>query len=308
MAPAPPASGQSVPKLPTHTPPPLKIPTNTPPPLKIPINTQSTPVPTPAPTLVHAAPAPPLPTPLPLVASTAPTKVTPPELPPLADGWEQRTDAKGRIFFVDHNTKKTVWEDPRTGKKHPDTIAITEREKAAKKASQSGSSNPTPSAPSTPVATTTKTTTNSNGTVSNGPMTKVNSQINAQSRPISSSKAPVPTLQQPVVAPSPPKPLKKVTQTAAPREKPIEAEKMIEKFSGNFGVDKSFWMHFEKNVLTEIRNTVEEIDPIEWLMSIANSDDGFGAPPSFEQRNNTGGSDWDSVTDVLNTLTEIDEM
>lgn len=32
---------------------------------------------------------------------------------PLPDGWEQRADDKGRLFFVDHVNKATSWEDPR---------------------------------------------------------------------------------------------------------------------------------------------------------------------------------------------------
>ncbi|EDV25574.1 uncharacterized protein TRIADDRAFT_23972 [Trichoplax adhaerens] len=33
------------------------------------------------------------------------------DLPP---GWERRIDHNGRVYFVDHNTKTTQWEDPRT--------------------------------------------------------------------------------------------------------------------------------------------------------------------------------------------------
>uniref|UniRef100_A0A8D0EWS1 WW domain-containing protein n=1 Tax=Strix occidentalis caurina TaxID=311401 RepID=A0A8D0EWS1_STROC len=31
----------------------------------------------------------------------------------LQPGWEERTHTDGRIFFINHNTKKTQWEDPR---------------------------------------------------------------------------------------------------------------------------------------------------------------------------------------------------
>uniref|UniRef100_A0A671QUP9 E3 ubiquitin-protein ligase n=1 Tax=Sinocyclocheilus anshuiensis TaxID=1608454 RepID=A0A671QUP9_9TELE len=31
----------------------------------------------------------------------------------LAPGWEERVHADGRTFYIDHNTKKTQWEDPR---------------------------------------------------------------------------------------------------------------------------------------------------------------------------------------------------
>jgi len=33
---------------------------------------------------------------------------------PLPEGWEQRADDKGRVFFVDHVNKCTSWDDPRT--------------------------------------------------------------------------------------------------------------------------------------------------------------------------------------------------
>lgn len=32
---------------------------------------------------------------------------------PLPDGWEERVHSDGRIFFIDHNTHSTQWEDPR---------------------------------------------------------------------------------------------------------------------------------------------------------------------------------------------------
>jgi hypothetical protein len=32
---------------------------------------------------------------------------------PLPLGWERAVDAQGRVYFVDHNTQKTTWEDPR---------------------------------------------------------------------------------------------------------------------------------------------------------------------------------------------------
>ncbi|KAM9224016.1 E3 ubiquitin-protein ligase NEDD4 [Leptosomus discolor] len=37
----------------------------------------------------------------------------PVDLGPLPPGWEERTHTDGRIFFINHNTKKTQWEDPR---------------------------------------------------------------------------------------------------------------------------------------------------------------------------------------------------
>lgn len=33
------------------------------------------------------------------------------DLPP---GWEARFDDRGRVYFVDHNNRRTTWQDPRT--------------------------------------------------------------------------------------------------------------------------------------------------------------------------------------------------
>ncbi|XP_025192212.1 E3 ubiquitin-protein ligase NEDD4 isoform X1 [Melanaphis sacchari] len=59
-------------------------------------------------------------------ASSMPNQIQPPaadrvvstsayndELEPLPEGWEERVHADGRIFFIDHNTRTTQWEDPR---------------------------------------------------------------------------------------------------------------------------------------------------------------------------------------------------
>uniref|UniRef100_A0A674EKU0 E3 ubiquitin-protein ligase n=2 Tax=Salmo trutta TaxID=8032 RepID=A0A674EKU0_SALTR len=35
-------------------------------------------------------------------------------LGPLPHGWEKRTDSNGRVYFVQHTTRTTQWEDPRT--------------------------------------------------------------------------------------------------------------------------------------------------------------------------------------------------
>ncbi|GJQ80835.1 putative E3 ubiquitin-protein ligase [Trypoxylus dichotomus] len=35
------------------------------------------------------------------------------DLGPLPEGWEERIHSDGRIFFIDHNTRSTQWEDPR---------------------------------------------------------------------------------------------------------------------------------------------------------------------------------------------------
>ncbi|XP_064013633.1 E3 ubiquitin-protein ligase NEDD4 isoform X1 [Pogoniulus pusillus] len=41
------------------------------------------------------------------------TSLDPTDPGPLPPGWEERTHTDGRIFFINHNTKKTQWEDPR---------------------------------------------------------------------------------------------------------------------------------------------------------------------------------------------------
>ncbi|XP_063241165.1 E3 ubiquitin-protein ligase Nedd-4 isoform X4 [Bacillus rossius redtenbacheri] len=52
-------------------------------------------------------------------ASPMPNQSQPPsrrpedELGPLPEGWEERVHTDGRIFFIDHNTRSTQWEDPR---------------------------------------------------------------------------------------------------------------------------------------------------------------------------------------------------
>ncbi|XP_056428356.1 E3 ubiquitin-protein ligase NEDD4 isoform X5 [Hyla sarda] len=35
------------------------------------------------------------------------------DLGPLPPGWEERTHTDGRVFYIDHHTKRTQWEDPR---------------------------------------------------------------------------------------------------------------------------------------------------------------------------------------------------
>ncbi|XP_030044921.1 E3 ubiquitin-protein ligase NEDD4 isoform X2 [Microcaecilia unicolor] len=44
----------------------------------------------------------------------------PADLGPLPPGWEERIHTDGRVFYIDHNTKRTQWEDPRL-----QTVAIT---------------------------------------------------------------------------------------------------------------------------------------------------------------------------------------
>ncbi len=42
-----------------------------------------------------------------------------PNEPPLPPGWNFAYTDKGRMFFIDHTSKKTTWIDPRTGKPSP---------------------------------------------------------------------------------------------------------------------------------------------------------------------------------------------
>ncbi|KAE8748048.1 hypothetical protein FOCC_FOCC005243 [Frankliniella occidentalis] len=53
--------------------------------------------------------------PMPNPPSTQPTLRQQPadELGPLPEGWEERMHSDGRIFFIDHNTRQTQWDDPR---------------------------------------------------------------------------------------------------------------------------------------------------------------------------------------------------
>ncbi len=32
--------------------------------------------------------------------------------PPLPHGWEERQDANGRVYYVDHTTRRTQWSRP----------------------------------------------------------------------------------------------------------------------------------------------------------------------------------------------------
>eukprot|EP00127_Corallochytrium_limacisporum_P005528 Clim_evm45s207 gene=Clim_evmTU45s207 len=46
------------------------------------------------------------------------------QLGPLEPGWEERRMPDGRIFFVDHNTRTTQWEDPRLHRNRQGTQAV----------------------------------------------------------------------------------------------------------------------------------------------------------------------------------------
>ncbi|KAL4613358.1 E3 ubiquitin-protein ligase NEDD4 isoform X2 [Arapaima gigas] len=41
------------------------------------------------------------------------SSLDPSDLGPLPPGWEERVHSDGRIFYIDHNTKTTQWDDPR---------------------------------------------------------------------------------------------------------------------------------------------------------------------------------------------------
>ncbi|XP_061670100.1 E3 ubiquitin-protein ligase NEDD4-like isoform X2 [Syngnathoides biaculeatus] len=49
---------------------------------------------------------------LPVHARSRPA-LDPSDLGPLPPGWEERVHTDGRIFYIDHNTKTTQWDDPR---------------------------------------------------------------------------------------------------------------------------------------------------------------------------------------------------
>ncbi|XP_059620515.1 E3 ubiquitin-protein ligase Nedd-4 isoform X3 [Phlebotomus argentipes] len=52
--------------------------------------------------------------PMPNAAGRSPASRKPEDdLGPLPEGWEERVHSDGRIFYIDHNTRITQWEDPR---------------------------------------------------------------------------------------------------------------------------------------------------------------------------------------------------
>jgi len=53
------------------------------------------------------------PSPLPSVNNVPNRQRHEDDLGPLPEGWEERVHTDGRIFFIDHNTRQTQWEDPR---------------------------------------------------------------------------------------------------------------------------------------------------------------------------------------------------
>lgn len=42
---------------------------------------------------------------------------------PLPSGWEEAVDLDGRIFYIDHNNRRTSWLDPRDRLTKPKTFA-----------------------------------------------------------------------------------------------------------------------------------------------------------------------------------------
>ena len=37
---------------------------------------------------------------------------------PLPPGWEKQSDPKGRVYYVNHNTRQTTWQRPNTYEEH----------------------------------------------------------------------------------------------------------------------------------------------------------------------------------------------
>jgi len=310
----------------------------------------------------------------------------------LPGGWEERKDDKGRVFFVDHKSKKTVWEDPRTGQRHPDTIAYYENQrKRSQSNGQDSTQSPQPvqntpsplpvqNIPSLPVQNMPAETAPTNFPLpdlslpdlplplppidlplpdlppmanlplppSNLPMpvlppmknTLIQKQTNGHPVKNSQKGPPVKVANKassvPIQGGSPQvmppnkrsengiskkqeklfghsdldleiKPLgppvgRLKKSTSKPRAKPADADHIINKLSsGGGGPDKNFWLDFENTVLNEIRQTVDEVDPIEWLLKMADSETGFGM--SSQQRNTSQVTPED---DLMKTLAEID--
>jgi E3 ubiquitin-protein ligase NEDD4 len=80
---------------------------------------------------------------------------------PLPPGWEMRTDAQGRAYYVDHNTRQTTWHRPQLGipGNQPNTSRPTSQLSTTQGPSRTPSANPTPTAtsatsptPSTPAS------------------------------------------------------------------------------------------------------------------------------------------------------------
>ena len=48
-----------------------------------------------------------------VVSSSAAPETASPSLGPLPPGWQEKTLPNGKVFFVDHSSRQTTWEDPR---------------------------------------------------------------------------------------------------------------------------------------------------------------------------------------------------
>jgi hypothetical protein len=83
---------------------------------------------------------------------------------------------------------------------------------------------------------------------------------------------------------------------------------VITKLSATNGIDKSFWLDFSNTVLKEVRTRVEEVDPIDWLLSLANDGPSASASKPAAKSTTTSSaakSGWDEVDDVLGALNDI---
>ncbi|GAA5900461.1 uncharacterized protein JCM6883_002851 [Sporobolomyces salmoneus] len=81
-------------------------------------------------------------------SSTSRTPTTD-QLGPLPDGWEMRTAPNGRVYFVDHGTRKTTWSDPRNPRSG---TSSSRRTRSATAASSTIQVSPTSQAISTQMA------------------------------------------------------------------------------------------------------------------------------------------------------------
>jgi len=309
-------------------------------------------------------------------------------LGPLPRGWEEKKDSKGRVFFIDHNSKRTVWEDPRTGKKHPTTVLQHENAKKEQQKEENitppiglvpSASQvidpqllpPPPPLPSIDPQLLPPPPPSIDPQLLPPPPLSIDQQV---SIPLPAIDQRLPSQEQiiepPLSIPKPaPVPLKRVfppssmpkpaeqqkvsnstssssssssksfppiktgpfalpklgvkqsqpdddleeikvlapkklnLTTQKPREKPKNADSMIDKLSGKMGVNKNTWLNFENTVLSEIRSKVEEIDPIEWLLSLADSEEGYqGNVPPVQKVATSSSNDWDSVDALLSGI------
>ena len=62
-----------------------------------------------------------------LVLPKTPASRTAVSLPPLPTGWEMRLSNTDRVYFVDHNTRTTSWDDPRLSLLKHNGVALSRR-------------------------------------------------------------------------------------------------------------------------------------------------------------------------------------